>query len=531
MTNPDCSDASVSQYQPVSEIISEQVSEHSQDQLPTSLDFSNTLISREISTLKEELRTIKVDIASIHNKSLVNFPPNTEVRFGHMLKNIKDEISLLHTRFDEVLATSQIPSSQASSFSTTASNLDPHDLTISTWNCRGLLNAKPYLHKLVMEGSDVIVLNEHWLWPFQLKSLCDIHPDYQGYGVSDHRLNESSTLTCGCGGVGVIWKKSLQVSPITNVQSDRLCAIRISLSESLCVNVICAYLPSSDHCNDDFRTYVNDLASLISALESSGPTIILGDLNAHLNDAIPDIRAQILLDVIHNYDLCIMSLSSISTGPGYTFFSGNSRTTLDYILANTCISHRIAKCYTHGHHELNFSDHLPLSVVLSASQVPETTTTAMSSKINWKKAVHDDLISLYSSEVSNSILPLLSSTSKSADGLNTRSSRHATYSPMLLPHIFPPFALVRLSLISTIPNYVFCVNAVEKYGSNGSLLAVHVRVNCTKINVTQRKQSVGLSLRTVQKWRGLKSSPVICSSRRTATTGSSPRPPNRSVGA
>ena len=67
VTNLDCSGASVSQYQPVSEIIGEQVSEHSQDQLPTSSHFSNTLISREISTLKEELRTIKVDIASIHN--------------------------------------------------------------------------------------------------------------------------------------------------------------------------------------------------------------------------------------------------------------------------------------------------------------------------------------------------------------------------------------------------------------------------------------------------------------------------------
>ena len=171
VTNLDCSGASVSQYQPVSEIIGEQVSEHSQDQLPTSSHFSNTLISREISTLKEELHTIKVDIASIHNKSPVNFPPNTEVRFGHMLKNIKDEISLLHTRFDEVLATSQIPSPQASSVLTSASNLDRHDLTISTWNCRGLLNAKPYLHKLVMEGSDVIVLNEHCMalaFPTQL---------------------------------------------------------------------------------------------------------------------------------------------------------------------------------------------------------------------------------------------------------------------------------------------------------------------------------------------------------------------------
>ena len=229
-----------------------------------------------------------------------------------------------------------------------------------------------------------------------------------------------------------------------------------------------------------FKSPLSQIASLISALESRGPTIILGDLNAHLNDASPDIRAQILLDVIHNYDLCIMSLSSISTGPGYTFFSGNGRTTVDYILANTCISHRIPKCYTHGHHELNFSDHLPLSVVLSASQVSEMTTTAASSKINWKKAVHDDLISLYSSEVSNSILPLLSSTSQSAVGLNNEiiavcnilTNAAASHLPSVRPRKVKPHI------------YVFCVNAVEKYGSNGSLLAVHVTVNCTKINVT-----------------------------------------------
>ena len=255
----------------------------------------------------------------------------------------------------------------------------------------------------------MIALNEHWLWPYQLSSLCDIHPDYQGFGVSDHRLNEGSTLTRGC---GVLWRKSLQVSPITNIQSDRMCAIRISMSESSCVNVICVYLPSSDHSDTEFRTYTNELASLIGALEASGPIIILGDfnVNAHLDDRSPsNTRRDLLLDTISSCDLFVVSSSSISSGPGYTYFSGGNRTTVDYILANKSISHLITKCHTHSHHELNFSDHLPLSVVLRGSQLAENLMIERS-RINWKKAVQDDLIPLYSREVSNAVLPLLSST-------------------------------------------------------------------------------------------------------------------------
>ena len=108
------------------------------------------------------------------------------------------------------------------------------ELKISTWNCRGIQNASPYLHQLIKDGSDIITINEHWLWPCQLCSLQNIHPDYDALGVSDHRLNEHSELVRGCGGVGIIWKKSLQVSPITNIHSDRICAIRVSLSQPSC---------------------------------------------------------------------------------------------------------------------------------------------------------------------------------------------------------------------------------------------------------------------------------------------------------
>ena len=55
-------------------------------------------------------------------------------------------------------------------------------LTVTTWNCRGLATATPYLHKLVERGADIIVLSEHWLWPFDLYKLDEVHPDFTGLG-------------------------------------------------------------------------------------------------------------------------------------------------------------------------------------------------------------------------------------------------------------------------------------------------------------------------------------------------------------
>ncbi len=79
---------------------------------------------------------------------------------------------------------------------------------------------------------------------------------------------------------------------------------------------------------------------------------------------------------------------------------------MDYILASTSISHSIAKCYTHDHHELNFSDHLPISIVLGVDHLSKTMYTD-SPKVNWNKAVQDNHLSLYSQEVSNAVLPLI----------------------------------------------------------------------------------------------------------------------------
>ena len=76
---------------------------------------------------------------------------------------------------------------------------------------------------------------------------------------------------------------------------------------------------------------------------------------------------------------------------------------MDYILLSTSISHAIAECYTHEHHDLNFSDHLPLSVLLRAEYLSALQESS-NLKVNWRKSVDDGLIPAYAQNVSRSVL-------------------------------------------------------------------------------------------------------------------------------
>ena len=44
-------------------------------------------------------------------------------------------------------------------------------LNVTCWNCRGLSNSHPSLEALMERGSKVLVLSEHWLWPFELEHI------------------------------------------------------------------------------------------------------------------------------------------------------------------------------------------------------------------------------------------------------------------------------------------------------------------------------------------------------------------------
>ena len=111
---------------------------------------------------------------------------------------------------------------------------------------------------------------------------------------------------------------------------------------------------------------------------------------------------------------------------------------MDYILVSTSISHSIVECYTHDHHDLNFSDHLPLSVMLRAEYLSES-QAAGNPKVNWRKSVEDGLIPAYAQDVSDSISPLLSrcfqSVSELSDEIISVSKTFTLAAPRHLPSV------------------------------------------------------------------------------------------------
>lgn len=98
---------------------------------------------------------------------------------------------------------------------------------MTCWNCRGISTSLPYLDALIHEGSKILVLSEHWLWPYDLHRLNDINPEFDAIGKADSRLTEERDGGRGCGGIGMIWHKSITAihqylgsTPTEFVESD-----------------------------------------------------------------------------------------------------------------------------------------------------------------------------------------------------------------------------------------------------------------------------------------------------------------------
>ena len=373
-------------------------------------------ISRELNLLKEEIGSLKADLAtSLHSRremdtSMTNTISNELLSVKQELTTLRETVSLLSSRSD-CNNCSDIHPSQHSDFPSRPHSSPPatHNhsmtdsasiLTIKTWNCRGYKNAIPYLSSLLEDNTGIIALSEHWLWPFELPELSSLHPDYTSIGQADKRLHEESSLNRGCGGVGIIWKKSLPASPIP-LDSDRICGVQLHLTKHI-ISVLSVYLPSTDHDIEEYKHYLNVLECAISALQSEGQVIVVGDFNAHLptlqqNNA--NTQGQLLADLLHCHNLFPVSCSSIATGPKYTYFSGQTITTVDYILISPELAPSVNFCTTLDHAPLNVSDHLPISISVCTPYTNSLHCEPSHSTISWSKASEDGSIEHYSRQV------------------------------------------------------------------------------------------------------------------------------------
>ena len=98
----------------------------------------------------------------------------------HELEQMKCVVNdIAQDRIAKTTATTQMAQCYASA---AVNDSPPHatvTLSIAAWNCRGLSNGLPYIEHLA-DKHDIIVISEHWLWPFELHKLSYIHPEMVG---------------------------------------------------------------------------------------------------------------------------------------------------------------------------------------------------------------------------------------------------------------------------------------------------------------------------------------------------------------
>ena len=153
------------------------------------------------------------------------------------------------------------------------------------WKTSGLWWAPLRDASKLGEGMKVLVLAEHWLWPFELNKLSEINDNLEAVGKADVRLSESAQGSRGFGDIYVCcgtrgWRLHESVAS-TLITSVVLVSTRGS-SENV-MSVIGVYLPCLDLGIDCYREHLVELECVVSECEMLDSVVILGDCNAHLS--------------------------------------------------------------------------------------------------------------------------------------------------------------------------------------------------------------------------------------------------------
>ncbi len=104
-------------------------------------------------------------------------------------------------------------------------------LNIGTFNCQGAMRCAPYISSLLTDNNlDVLILNEHWLFPNSLHFLDSVQPGYIAYAIADDDLSGDKPLKRGKGGVAILWKVELSgIVSKNETNSDRIISVSFEL--------------------------------------------------------------------------------------------------------------------------------------------------------------------------------------------------------------------------------------------------------------------------------------------------------------
>ena len=270
---------------------------------------------------------------------------------------------------------------------------------LCSFNCKNIVTATEAITH-IMDSTDILLVQEHWLFNYQLNFLSEISDNIRGAGKAVDNSNPISPVQKprGYGGVGILWKQSLDnrvnVLPDGN---ERIQCVELTTNERPLL-IVSVYLPSKGRSSniDEYRECVDQLHEIISKFRDTHIITIGGDLNEDIHTELPSERTKYLRTFLQN---CEMEVTRC--GPTFIHSNGRDTSEIDYFLFSSLEKELYTNFNKLDDMYKNVSDHYPITcdicVKMDSQLKPVTPVEDYSviPKIKWDKVDKD----LYSAAV------------------------------------------------------------------------------------------------------------------------------------
>ena len=274
------------------------------------------------------------------------------------------------------------------------------DLRLSSYNCRSVKQNIQSVRELC-SSSDIICLQETWLPVQEQNFLANVDSMFSFYGKSPVDLSQSLLYGRPFGGVAFLYNKTLS-NVITRIETndDRLICIDIDINGNV-IRLINCYLPYDNGTND--ADYINYLAKIHELMDShpNNNVLAVGDFNAH-----PQSRfGNELHGFCRDYGYVISDLHKLPEDT-YTWVSdatGHTRW-LDHLLCPASLLPNLRNMFIN--HNIIGSDHLPISVCTTYTQIPSLVPCSEENSISYTVRNKDQYYGKTEVNLKNITLPL-----------------------------------------------------------------------------------------------------------------------------
>ena len=240
--------------------------------------------------------------------------------------------------------------------------MNKYPLSLCSYNCRSLKKSEVIVHDLCNKY-DIMMLQEHWLFPHDLSVLNYFHKDFYGTGMS--AIDTSSNLVTGrpFGGTAVLYRKCFanSISPIST-NNARITGVNISSTDGkiLLLNV---YMPCNYGDDDSLQDFIECICQLQALIIESDAihTLICGDFNAG-----PTSRFfPFLSSFINENNLLLSDMTRLCNACTYISDDGLRSTWIDHIVCSANFDDKILDVEVLQ--DVIMSDHRPLVFKMECS--------------------------------------------------------------------------------------------------------------------------------------------------------------------